>query len=149
ILLAAPSRDRGLPVKVMGLFLLLLLVLENLVLGSNPRYVLSFLPGLFVLALVATATFERGRSNQLAAAIVFLLLIGLTRLNRSVLDSEWGKIDSAGVTLRQEIPRGALPRSEPATLHVRIAPALVPSNAQLIVRSGGQEIYTSVGESAR
>jgi hypothetical protein len=67
-----------------------------------------------------------------------------------MLDWEWGRIEKAGVMIRQRIPIRSLPRKEPATLHVRIAAPGVPSGAHLEIRGpAGAILYSSVRDGAR
>jgi len=144
IFLAALFTWRTNVAKSLGLLVIVLLIGQNLILGSNPRYVLPFLPALFVLAVSAFSSGEQARLNRpIAAAALFTLLIALTWSQRSVLGSEWGKIESSGVVIRQPIPRRALPARAPATFHLRIAPPLVPSNADLVVRVDGKDLFST------
>src|SRR2546427_229492 len=114
----------------LGLLLVLLLVLENVFLLSNPRFVLPFLPTLYFLAVMSATPLRLGNFRTgLVAGTSFVLFVGLVATHRFVLDWEWGRIERAGVTIRQRIPVHSLPRKEPATLHVRIAAPLVPSAA--------------------
>lgn len=107
-----------------GMILLLAAVLQSLVFGSLPRLVLPLLPSLWLVALVCI------RAQRRKHKLVILLLASgglmLLRANRHVLDWEWGLVEKAGVTLRQELPRGALPYGA-STFHIRIAAPLVPA----------------------
>jgi hypothetical protein len=135
----------------LGLLLVLLLVLQNVFLLSNPRFVLPFLPTLYFLAAMSATPLRLGNSRiPLMAGALFLLLVGLVATHRFVLDWEWGRIEKVGVTIRQRIPIRSLPRKEPATLHVRIAAPSVPSGAHLEIRGpAGAILYSSVRDGAR
>ena len=148
ILAAAPWREgRG---KLCGFVLLLILVGQDLVLGSNPRYALPFLPLLFVFALAAAGPFFGARQGRVVVAfILFAALILAAWWQRQVLDWQWGKIESAGVTLLQEIPKGTLPVHEPATLHVRIASPLATAPAGLEVFVPPKKLLYSSDERGR
>ncbi len=88
------------------------------------------------------------RRRRVAAAIAFALLVAFVAWQRQVLDWEWGRIEAAGVRLRLVIPRGRLPvplpERGPATLHVRIAPLVLPTGAGLEIRSdSGERLFAS------
>lgn len=136
--LSGPEREN----KWVGALLLPLLVAQNLAIGSHPRFVLPFLPVLIllgVLAFRAVATTNAPRRRILVTA-VFLFLLAATAANAHVLDWQWGRVESAGVRIRQRIPKGSLPREAPATLHVRIASPVVPSSAHFMVLAPDQTI---------
>lgn len=116
--------------KLTGLTLIVLLIAQDLVLGSLPRFGLPFLPTILLCGLLALASL-RAASRRIAAAGLFAALVGFVAWQPQVLDWEWGYIESAGVRIVQTIPRGALPATVPATLHVRIAPLVVPTTAGL------------------
>lgn len=144
LVLAAVALTLTAPARGAGVLLLLLIVVQNLVLGSNPRFVLPFLPVLLLLGSHSYFSLQRGRRSLLAIA-VFLLFFGATAANAHVLDWQWGRVESAGVRIRQRIPKGSLPREVPATLHVRIASPLVPSSAHFMVLAPDQTpLYLSV-----
>ncbi|HKD10462.1 MAG TPA: hypothetical protein VKE50_00230 [Thermoanaerobaculia bacterium] len=117
---------------------------HNLVFGSNPRYLAPLLPFL-VLPLAAAGASWRAMPGPRRAVglLLFVLLLCGAFWQRQILDWQWGKIESAGVTIRQPIGQGALPARGPATLHVRIAPPLVPSNAQIALSARGRELWSS------
>jgi hypothetical protein len=129
----------------MGSILLALIVGQSLLLGSNPRYVLPFLPVLFLLAIAATGpSLLAGARRKLAAAVVFAFGIALLAGARHILDWQWGQVESSGVKLVQRISRGSLPRTGPATLHLRIAPPLPAGSAGLeIFGPGARLLYAS------
>jgi hypothetical protein len=86
----------------------------------------------------------------LVAAVSLFFLVAFVALHRSVLDWEWGRIERAGITIRQRIPIRSLPRSEPATVHVRIGSPIVPSSAHLEIRGpNGAVLYSSARDIAR
>jgi hypothetical protein len=131
-----------------GLLLVLILIAQNVVLGSNPRYVLPFLPALLLLAVCAAARASPGR--RLAGLLVIAAMVAVVARQRSVLGQEWGMVERAGVVLGQPIARGALPSRAPATLHIRIATPLLPTHANLEVRdSAGRLLYASDADAAR
>lgn len=136
LFLTAPNRGPG-------VLLLLLIVAQNLVLGPNPRFVLPFLPVLLLLGVRASAALGRGPARLLAVA-VFLLFFAATASNAHILDWQWGRIEAAGVRIHLRIPKGSLPREEPATLHVRIASPVVPSTAHFMILAPDRTLlYTS------
>jgi hypothetical protein len=146
--LAAPWRgdDRGW--RFAAVLLLLMLIGQNLVLGSNPRFVLPLLPVLLVLG--AVGAFQPGwrmPSVLMSGALVAVFLLVVLWV-RGVVDWQWGRIEASGVVLRQQIPRAKLARG--GTLHVRIAPATAPTSAQLEMRGpGNQLLYESVDDTHR
>jgi len=145
-ILAALIGGRTIPAA--GMALVLLLVGQNLVLGPNPRFVLPFLPVLFVLGTLCLVYVPARRRIALAAVLGLLLVFVAT--HPFLLEWEWGRIERAGVTIRQPIPRGSLPRAEPATLHIRIASPIVPSAAHLEVRGPQNRLlYSSVTDPDR
>lgn len=123
LLLALPFRGEDRSLNAVGLLLAAMLVAQNLVLGSLPRYDLPFLPLLFVLAVFGADALRQDRRRAILAAGLLVILTALVVRCRYLLDWEWGRIEAAGVTLSQRIPRASLPRTEPATLHVRIGSA--------------------------
>jgi hypothetical protein len=139
-LLAVPLRGAARLAKILGLLLVALLVAQGLVLGALPRLALPFLPSLLLYGVAALAGLGT-RRRRLAAAAAFALLVALTAWQRQVLDWEWGRVEAAGIRLRLTIPRGRLPEPRPsgglATLHVRIAPLSLPTEAGFEIRSDG------------
>jgi len=125
-----PYRAAARAPGVLGLLLLAGIVAQSLVLGALPRLALPFLPAVLLFGIAALPGLQ-GSGRRLAALSVFGLLVGLVAWQRQVLDWEWGRVESTGVRLTLAIPRGSLPTHAPATLHVRIAPLLVPTNAGL------------------
>lgn len=145
LVLAALPRGRELEASLLGLALLLLLVAQNLVLGSNPRFVLPFLPAFFLFGAVAAT-----RAPAALAGTVFVLLLVFFAISPYPLGWEWGRIERAGVRIRQHVPEGALPGHAPATLHLRIATPLLPSAAHFELRGpAGRLLYTSAGDRSR
>lgn len=145
VLAAVPSRTKARLAKVLGLTLLLLLVVQSFVFGALPRYALPFLPAFFLYAVVAAPELARApASRRIAAGATFCLLVLAAGWQRHVLDWEWGQIESAGVRIALTIPRGSLQERGRATLHVRIAPAVLPSSAHIaILDPSGAPIYDS------
>jgi hypothetical protein len=143
LFLTFPFRGRERSVNIVAVLLVALLVAQDLTLGSLPRFGLPFLPMLLIFAVPAAAGI-RGNGKRIGLAVAFLLILaGLTFRSRQILDWEWGRVDRAGATIRQNIPRGALPPNEPTTLHIRIAPPVLPSNANLVVRVGSSQIFST------
>lgn len=148
--LALPARGMEPGARLPGGLLLASIVGHNLVFGSNPRYLLPFLPFLLLFPIGAIAAL-RGLSvlGRAAWGVGLAALIVLTCLHREVLDWQWGMVESAGITLRQPIARRGLP-PPPSTLHFRIAPPFMPTNAQMLVRGpGGRVLYESSADPRR
>jgi hypothetical protein len=78
-----------------------------------------------------------------------MLLALLAAKNPYLLDWEWGRVERTAVRIVQRIPKGALPSTLPATLHVRIAPTVLLTNAGLRVDAGGRVLYSSSRDAAR
>jgi hypothetical protein len=136
--------------SLLGLLLLVLLGLQDFLLISHPRFVLPFLPALYLIAIVGVIENPAPSLRQwLPVAIIFVALLAFVATHRFILDWEWGRIESAGITIRQRIPIRSLPRKEPATLHLRLAPALVPSAAHFEVRGPNAFLYSSVRDGSR
>jgi hypothetical protein len=145
LVFAALFRKAERPAALLGMLLLLMLVAQNFVLGSNPRFALPFLPALFLLGVIASTS-----ASFAVAGGVFLASAALLATGPYPLDWEWGRIERAGVRIRQHVPRGALPDRAPATLHVRIAPPLLPSAAHFELRGpAGRLLYSSAGDRRR
>ena len=151
ILAVLPFRKPDSSVNAAAPLLLAALVAQNLVLGSHPRYVLPFLPVLFLLACVGAASIPgTGARKRLACVLIFGGLAAAAAWRPFLLDWEWGQVESAGVVLSQTIPRGGLPEREPATFHARIAPATLPTSAHLDVYGpASRPLYTSDEDPAR
>ncbi len=148
VLLVVPLRGRARLAKLLGLTLLFFLVAQSLVLGGLPRLALPFLPALLLYGIAGLSGLHGGRRGVAAAAGAFVLLVAFVAWQRQVLDWEWGRIEAAGVRLRLVIPRGRLPvplpERGPATLHVRIAPLMLPTGAGLEIRSeSGARLFAS------
>ncbi len=142
-LAACALAGRGAPrgERLAGVLFPALLMGHDLLFGSHPRYILPFLPALFLLAVSQAAAGRAFRARAVAiAAALFAASIVLAVRNRGLLDWEWGLIEKTGVRIRQTIPRGALPASGPATLHVRVAPMVLPTGARLEIRGEGGEL---------
>jgi hypothetical protein len=149
ILLSAP-RARGGGAKLLGLILFFLLVGQSLVLGALPRFVLPLLPAILFFALAALPELLRSRTGRLAGPLVFGLLIWAVAGEKQLVDQEWGVVESAGRRILQRIPRGALPAHGPATLHIRVAPPLLPSSAGLqVFGPDGAKLYDSSTDASR
>jgi hypothetical protein len=149
-ILVVSFRGRAQFAKILGLTLLALLVAQGLVLGALPRLALPFLPALLLYGIAAIPGLQ-GRRRRLAFDAAFVLLVVFAAWQRQVLDWEWGRVEAAGVRLRLVIPRGRLPaplpEHGPATLHVRIAPLVLPTGAGLEVRSETGELLFSSSQS--
>jgi hypothetical protein len=135
---------------IAGALLCLALVAQDLLLGSNPRYVLPALPAVILFGIAGAAWRSASTKRRLSAVFVFAGLLAGLAAARQVLDWQWGKIEAPGVRLVQPIPKGALPPQGPATLHVRIASLLVPSAAGLDISGAGNRLlYSSDNDPAR
>jgi hypothetical protein len=149
-LFAVSFRGRAHLAKILGLSLFALLVAQSLVLGALPRLALPFLPALLLYGVAAMPGLHT-RRRRLAFDAAFVLLVVFVAWQRQVLDWEWGRVEAAGVRLRLVIPRGRLPaplpEHGPATLHVRIAPLVLPTGAGLEVRSETGELLFSTSQS--
>lgn len=134
-----------------GTALLVLIVVQNLALGSRPRFVLPFVPALLLLAVVAGSERRKApATDRLLQAGVLLLSLVLVAVHSHVLDREWGQIEDGGIEIRQWIRKGSLPRKAPATLHVRLAPPLASSSAHFMVLApDGTALYRSENEAVR
>lgn len=149
LLLSFPFPDRKLCSAAP--LLLICLIGQNLLLGSHPRYVLPFLPVLFLLGCVALAALPKATARRRLIPLLIFggLAAGLFSFP-AVLDWEWGQIESSGVRITQPISRGRLPGREPATFHARIAAAALPTTAHLEVRGPkSQLLYSSAGDTSR
>jgi hypothetical protein len=134
----------------LGLVLVALLVLQDVFLISNPRFVLPFLPALYFLAVASAAPRASLPQVRTPVGVLLVILIAFVAMNRYVLDWEWGRIEKAGVALRQRIPIRSLPSSEPATLHLRIASPIAPADAGFEVRGpAGESLYSSTRDGRR
>lgn len=120
---------------ILGLLLVSCLIAQSLLIGSLPRYALPALPAVLLLALRAAFRGERTRlrwrlvGSAGGSTAVLLAIIAYP----SVASWEWGKIERGGVRIVQRIARGSLPMSNPATLHIRVAPAGIPSGTRVQV----------------
>ncbi len=134
-----------------GLLLTFSLVVQDLVLGSNPRYVLPALPAFLLFGAAAASSWKDAFvPRKLWTLLLFLGLMAGLVATRYVLDWQWGMIEAPGVKLVQPIPKGALPPQGPATLHLRIASPAVPTWAGLdILGPGDRLLYSSLGDHAR
>ena len=145
-LIAAPFSGRTRAAKTLGLILVGIVVVQSLVLGSLPRLATPFLPALLLFGVVASFGLESTARRAVAVA-VFVLLVALVAWQPQWLDWEWGQIERSGIRIAQTIPKGRLPESPPATLHVRVAPLLVPTNARLEVRDPAGKILWATPDS--
>jgi hypothetical protein len=151
LLLCVPFRGPEAGASFAGPLLLLALFVQDLVLGPNPRYVLPALPALLFLGAAALSRWKgQPSARRLAAPLLFAGTIVFLAVEPAALDWQWGMIESSGVRIVQPIPKGALPRRAPATLHVRIASPLMPPSAHFeILGPGSRRLYTSLEDSAR
>jgi len=148
--LAVPWRGSARIPKAMGILTLALLIGQNLLLGSNPRYVLPFLPALFLFGVCTLTGFgETSRSRRIAPLAALPIFTLLLASQRHVLDWQAGKVESSGVVLRQRIPRGAFPGKSPATLHLRIAPPLPSSGAHFTLSVEHRLLFSSQSDPDR
>jgi hypothetical protein len=148
LLLARPFRNIEKNWNLAAVFLLLLLLAQNFLMGSHPRYILPFLPGIFLLALAGLCS-RIPRPHWIAALLAAGALALVLGRHRGALAWEWGRIESAGVVLSQPISRGALPATGPATLHIRMAaPSPLPGAARMAVSVKGRRIWASEQDSS-
>jgi len=138
ILLTAADREA----RLLGWLGLAALVLQDLAVGSGPRYAVPILP--VFLSLAAIQLFAReGRGLRPRAIALFLVFVGAVAIWPQAASLEWGVIERAGVVIEERIPRRALPSAAPATLHVRIAPPEPHMDAGLAIELGGRVRYRS------
>lgn len=144
VLIAAPFGGAAIP-KTLGLLLVALAVVQGLLIGGLPRYGLCLLPALFVFAAAAAPAWLGGSpGRRLVGLAVFVLVLLIAAGEPQVCDADGGLLERAGVAIEQTIPRGALPSRGPATLHVRIAPPVLPTHAGLaVVGPDGRTLYDS------
>lgn len=128
--------------------LLAMLVAHNLVFGSHPRYILAFLPVLLLLATAHAVALGGSLRGWLAALAVGLGLLVLLGRHRGIVDWEWGLVEASGVRIEQTIPAGAFPAAGPATIHIRIAPLLLPTGAGLRLLGPDGDVLYAVGANA-
>ncbi len=142
--LLAPPRKRGSLPRILGLALAAMLVAQSFFLGALPRFALPLLPALFLCVAAAWPPIK-----SLAAA-TFVILVAAARWQRQVLDREWGRIEAPGIHIAQTLPKGALPMAQGSVLRIRVAPALVPSNAGLsVLGPAGEVLYDSRADTDR
>jgi len=122
------------------------LVLHNFLFSSSPRLVLPYIPCFLMLA--SRALSNGGKRTLLPASALVLSGLWLLAWHPEVASWDWGLLESSGVTLEQRLPVGALPRTAPATLHVRIAP-VESTAAELILSLDGQVLFRSSADSMR
>jgi hypothetical protein len=145
-LLAAPFRGGARVPKILGGLLVAAVIAQGLILGALPRLALPLLPAILLYG-VATTPGLATLPHRLMVAALFVALVALVASQRQVLDWEWGRFEAPGVRIVQTIPRGALPRSSPAALHIRIAPMLLPSNAGLeVLGPDGERLFGATAE---
>ena len=127
----------------LGLWVVVLLTLQSVVLGALPRYALPLLP-LVLLFASASLGSPWNLARSVAVGGAFLALLLLARIHPYVVDEEWGLLERAGISIEQPIPRGGFPSSPPATLHVRIGRPVLPSRADVeVLVPGGRRLYAS------
>jgi hypothetical protein len=147
LLLSFPFADRRL--NLASLFLPLALTAQNIALGSHPRYVLPFLPVVFLLAVVALSGLRRATARRRLIPLTLFAAMSAGLLALPALPAwEWGQVEAAGVRIVQPIRHGSLPERGPATFHARIAAPVVPTTARLEVRGPGSELLYASGENA-
>lgn len=153
VLAASAAGGRGVVrrEKVAGLLLIGLLLGHDLLFGSHPRYILPFLPVVFIFCVCQAVAWRTEPLRPIAiGTALFAALLVLAAHNRGILDWEWGLIERPNVRIRQTIARRTLPASIPATLHVRVAPMVLPTGAHLEIRGPGDELlFTSREEASR
>ena len=130
-----------------GLAIVAAVIAQDLVFFSEPRLAAPLLPVIFLMAACVAPGLAVRRA--IAAAVAFVALCGFCAWQPSVLSWPWGRIEKSGVVVVQAIPRGALPRSVPATLHVRMASPTPASGAGLVLALGGSVVYRSDDDACR
>jgi hypothetical protein len=125
-----------------------MLVAHDLVFGSHPRYILAFLGVLLLLAVSQAGALGPSRRGGLAALAVGVGLLVLLGRNRGIVDWEWGLVEASGVRIEQTIPVRSLPAAAPATIHVRIAPHLLPTHARCELLGPDGEVLHAGGPEA-
>lgn len=110
-----PGRAVGAAAAVVFLFA----CVQNVLCGSNPRLILPFLPVIVLLGCEGLA--RATRRDFLRASALFAAGVAMIAWAPQVASWDFGVIDAAGTTIRQEIPQSALPERVPAVLHVRLA----------------------------
>ena len=150
VLLAAP-RNAGNSSRLLGLCLLAIILVQSFVLGALARFALPLLPALLLFAASAPQPGVRiGARRAAAAAGIAAALVAAAFWQRQALDWEWGMVEAAGTKITQTIPTGALPLHAPATLHIRIAAPLLPTEAGLeVLGPAGEVLYDSREDSER
>jgi hypothetical protein len=134
--LAGSRESRG--TAVAAILIIAGVVGQSVIVGAFPRFALPLIPGVILIGAVGLLGDPTRRSPG-RAFIVFVLFAGLVALHPELTSWEWGQIERADVRIEQKIPRGALPRRAPATLHLRIGqPA--PALAGYVVRVAGVEL---------
>jgi hypothetical protein len=138
--------DRAL--NVLAPLLVVALIGQGFLVGALPRYVLPVLPVLLAIGVLGVFGIRKGSPRQMVPAFVAVLAILLTiAAVPGIVDWEWGKVEAAGVRLVQKIPRGALPATGPATLHIRIAAARIPTSTEVAVLGPDERpLYTTAGQ---
>jgi hypothetical protein len=122
------------------------LVLHDFLFSSSPRLVLPYLP--FFLMLAPRALWSGRKRTLMPAGALVLLGLWLLAWHPEVASWDWGLLESSGVALEQRLPAGALPRTAPATLHVRVAPLDVGAT-DLVLSLDGQVLFRGSAESTR
>jgi hypothetical protein len=121
----------------LGAAIVAIVVAQDLVVGSLPRYGLPFLAPLLLLAVLSAS------KRFLAPLLVAGILAALVSLRPGVLDREWGRIEKSGVVVTQPIPKNGLDRRR-RELHVRIASLTGATPAELsIMDESGRRLFWS------
>src|SRR5262249_54760211 len=101
------------------------------------RLLLPFLP-FFVLFAMKTLSVGGPRLFSFAGVVIATGLLAVAS-NPQLVSWDWGAIESASVEIDQTIPRGSLPRSAPAVLHLRLIRQDAP--AEFAIYLGGSVAY--------
>ena len=110
LLLCVPFRGPEAGARFAGPLLLLALLVQDLLLGPNPRYVLPALPALLFLGAAALAQWkDQSRARRLAAPLLFAASIVFLAIEPAALDWQWGQIESSGVRSSSRSPRARSP----------------------------------------
>lgn len=149
IILTLPFPERRW--NALAVTLIIALVVQNIFLGSLPRYVLPALPAVWLLGVLGfRALRTRSRLRKAMPALLMAFAILFFGRYRGALDWDGGQFEAAGVRIVQRIQRGSLPKNAPATLHIRVAPQLIPTGAHLTIKGPGELLlYTSTLDPVR
>jgi hypothetical protein len=145
---AMPFKGPDRAMNVIAPLLVVMLVGQGFLVGALPRYVLPVLPVLLAIGVLGVSSIRKSDVSRVVCFVVAVSIIVLTiAAVPGIVDWEWGKVESAHVRLVQRIPRGGLPSRGPATLHIRIAAARVPTSTEIhVLGPAERSLYTTAGQ---